>query len=126
MVEILEAKMTMHISYRTAQALKEFLGKDAPEPMEDLYYYKDPITCRTMLMNNPQEDWILAPAYSLHDLLSREFCEAMGNKLISIRKQWPWREEKFKEICVEIFNEYYDGGLPAVEKAIIEIIRRVK
>ena len=52
-------------------------------------------------------------AYQLHDLLSRPFCEAMAPKC---KMFFP------EDVSAEINNAYYHGGLPAVEKALTEMM----
>lgn len=73
-----------HISYETAKRVKEFLEESAPEPVDCKYYreYKDnegqiygpSLTLETDRLYKE------TPAYQLHDLLSRAFCEAMATR----------------------------------------------
>ncbi len=108
--------MNTHISYETAKRLKEFLGDKAPEPMVRGWYLPkshDITELRAPCFNHP-------PAYQLHDLLSRSFQEAF------------WAKFKIGRVfeldvvaanrCLELTKIYYIDGLPAVEKALIEMM----
>ena len=113
--------MNTHISYQTAKALKEFCP-ELPEPMSVAFWkimilatgtpgpvFRD----RDSWYNGKLDCW----AYQLHDLLSRPFCEAMWKML-------PIETHLKTEFSVgkTIWESYYDGGLPAVEAALLEMI----
>lgn len=115
----------MTITYATAKKLKEFLGALSPKPIEDKYWYdheKEPFL-GTLESYKPYFKGI--PAYSLEDLLSKPFCEALALKI------WPAngilyskesRKILVKELSVNMHSAYYDGGMEAVEKALVEMI----
>ena len=77
--------MRTHTSFEVSKRLKEFMGESAPEPMGGMY-----VALRAELINKKMTDfaeyckkWYFVtagvtgcPAYQLHDLLSRPFCEA--------------------------------------------------
>ena len=112
--------MTTHITYKTAKRLKEFLGKDAPEPMMEQYYWvyddgedtgpldKEDVCTKYGKMPKPE-----AHSYQLHDILSKPFCEAMA-------KNTPrWKPDN---IGYSLFTAYFMGGLPQTEKALCEMM----
>ena len=101
--------MTTYISYKTAKMLKEFLGEGAPEPMDDInWWINDEITN--------------IPKYSLHDLLSRPFCEALARKNKVMVKEWGMETTAKDHVGFSIAESYYNGGFPAVEKELLKII----
>ena len=113
----------IYTTYEFSKRLKEFLGEAAPEPMEDYWWIKDPIRGRIEMMINPEEGWIEAPAYQLHDLLSKPFCEAMAKKVdkrreFSERITWKVYQRITRQLCAK----YWKGGLPAVEKALTKMM----
>ena len=99
-----------YTSYEFSKKLKAFLGERAPEPISNDYYHHElgkSIAKKSSVHN--------IPAYQLHDLLSKPFCEAMDKKCE--------RKPDFSISTAEfILWEYYNGGLPAVEKALIEMM----
>ncbi len=111
--------MNTHISYETAKRLKEFLGDKAPEPMVRGWYLPkshDITELRAPCFNQP-------PAYQLHDLLSKPFCEAV----VKAGKEKQGIDTELVETTLSDWPEviariYFDGGLPAVEKALIEMM----
>lgn len=106
--------MTTHISYKTAKALKEFLADSAPEPMDRKYFLIGAGSANPKPMKVFEPEKSLTPAYQLHDLLSKPFCEAMANKLKGV---WTslWVADK-------IAGVYFDSGLPAVEAELIRLM----
>lgn len=111
--------MNTHISYKTAKRIKEFLGNYAPEPIgEDSYFYDNDecrhtrINLRDNISRKLKSPSTLYPAYQLHDLLSKPFCEAITIKVQLFATM----------VGNRIYSAYYSGGLPAVEKALIEIM----
>jgi len=110
-----------HISYEVAKRLKEFLGKSAPEPLGNGAYFYDNNgnkASKINIMDGPRYGIIYNnpfPAYMLHDLLSKEFCEAM-----SIRK---FGDIGWANMCGgTLWSLYFCGGMPAVEKALLEMM----
>lgn len=105
-----------HITHKTAKMLKEFLGKDAPEPMEKawwiIYHGKPEIFYGDYGVHHDQ-----FPAYQLHDLLSKPFCEAMAKAGTNVNGEYGERR-----ISRHLSEIYFDGGLPAVEKALIQMM----
>lgn len=109
--------MTTHISYECAKRLKEFLGESAPEPKSPMVWA--PGGKRYTLQDGHEWDWrnseYASPAYQLHDLLSKPFINAFG-----INKNW---DKNTSWVFQRKLNaKYYDGGLPAVEKALMEMM----
>lgn len=107
--------MNTHISYETAKRLKEFLGESAPDPMmgimdENSWYGENEMGFICISEKLEHND---IPAYQLHDLLSKPFAETMFPKL-------GWLEAR--DVTTELFWAWEDGGLPAVEKALNEMI----
>lgn len=137
-----------HISYATAKALKEFLGDKAPEPMAQEYFighhkdeamtWADCDNWHNNQMHGHNEKEIAVPAYQLHDLLSKEFCEAMVESGATFFIQWiadghkKGRYKKLKAnmpiedagwLAKELFHAYYfNGGLPAVEAELMRMM----
>lgn len=110
--------MTTHISYECAKKLKEFMGESAPEPMKSemgqIWIYDSECPDDGMLQGVSMSagDY---PAYCLHDLLSKPFCEAMANK------------EKYgfirgQEMAGIISSAYYSAGIPAVEAELMKMM----
>jgi len=116
--------MTTHISYSTAKKLKAFLGESAPEPMEDNkrgYYGKD------LMCYVPEESaterhkyTFDGYAYRLEDLLSKPFCEAFLDTMEN-KKHW-CPVDSNADLSHELAYKYFFGGLPAVEKALCEMM----
>lgn len=114
-----------HITYETAKMLKAFLGDKAPEPMKG--------EMGTIWIYDPEcpDDGILQgvslsagdyPAYQLHDLLSKPFCEAFIKERFARglnSQSAAWEIVTYLEMVV---NSYYSGGLPAVEKSLTEMM----
>lgn len=113
--------MTTHISYKCARRLKEFCP-ELPEPMADntghgrwwyerdnpnLYVFKD-------------DGHISYPAYQLHDILSKAFCEAFVKNLSD--KEWPVTKDCPEQISKMAREVYYVGGLPAVEAELLKMM----
>lgn len=108
-----------HITYKTAKMLKEFLGESAPEPMNGKCYGHDGKIFHT-LAGYPHT---LFPTYQLHDLLSKPFCEAMikaGKEKQGISEDMA--TDVLADWSTEIGYAYFNGGLPAVEKALMEMM----
>ena len=121
-----------HISYETAKALNKFLGDSAPAPMElewfydlsDKSVYYDPY-------NDPYNaDPGIEPAYKLHDLLSKPFCEAIANKLPPIKVHTDceigWNSVCCDDVYLNLSGSYKNGGLPAVEQELLRMIEEAK
>jgi len=121
-----------HTSYKLSKALKEFLGDSAPEPMGLRVWAK--------VKSGPAKGDVLLidympgvvgieqfPAYQLHDLLSKPFCEAMANaraKIVFIGKGMgkKFNKRTAEIIAHDLLNRYYDGGLPAVEAELFRMM----
>ena len=117
----------IYTTYEFSKRIKAFLGDKAPEPMKG--------EMGTIWIYDPEclDDGILQgvslsagdyPAYQLHDLLSKPFCEAVAE---ITDKNDP--DEKHRKkigrviIAQELFAEYYKGGLPAVEEALVQMLK---
>ena len=107
-----------HISYKLSKALKEFLGKDAPEPMDDLDYY-------TVAFDTPEHEKFgdKIPCYALHDLLSKPFCEAF----VKVGKvKFGFDEDEVTDYIADWSTEmsyaYWNGGLSAVEVELFKMM----
>lgn len=118
-----------HISYKCAKALKEFMGENAPEPMEDnplAYYGEDlmhyvPAEKETEMHRQIFNGF----AYQLHDLLSKEFCEAIGPAIFNkdfLKMKEIEREAFGVYMSKKIWSWWYDGGLPAVEAELFKMM----
>ena len=106
-----------HITHKTAKALKEFLGKSAPEPMKLKWYHPG----GTLSKYEPTNfDGI--PAYQLHDLLSKPFCEAFIKERFARGLNCEAAAWELTGYLERMINWYYNGGLPAVEKALCEMM----
>jgi hypothetical protein len=90
-----------HITYATAKLLKEFLGISCPCPLDDNDWYGRDV-----------EGEAQYPSFQLHDLLSKPFFEAMEAKL----------GVKYNGELSMLGCRYFDGGLPAVESALVEMM----
>ena len=120
-----------HTNYEVSKRLKEFLGGNAPEPMLKHYYWKPysgykifgPHTYNESEADREQ----VCPAYQLHDLLSKPFCEAMAKKIgyPTLSMNWSMRT-KSSYLHTIWSNAYFKGGLPAVEKALMEMMKEAK
>ena len=117
----------MTLSYEVCKRLKEFLGEDAPEPIDsELWTHVPPkISSSDNCLKSMREHPYLTPVYKLHDILSKPFCEALAKKC-DIEKvypkaftQCPWKEVLIRNI---LCSEYYDGGYPAVEKELMQMM----
>ena len=111
--------MNTHISYETAKALKSFCP-ELPEPMEGnpkAYYGKDLLCYAHDEKDTSAHKYTFDGfAYQLHDLLSKPFCEALADKLPQFKKSMGWG------VHYELSEEYFNGGLPAVEACLMKMI----
>ena len=112
-----------HISYQTAKALKEFCPK-LPEPMDKAYWSNDGnALLRTAPFSYDTKLGMGYPAFQLHDLLSKPFCEAFVK---SGRIKFGFDEDEVTDLIAdwstEIAYAYWNGGLPAVEACLMEMI----
>lgn len=71
--------MNTYITYKTASALKDFIGDITPEPMDAKIYFAN-FEGEIMVGNSGivHKSFHLAPAFRLEDVLSRQFCEAFA------------------------------------------------
>ena len=110
--------MNTHISYKTSKALKEFCP-ELPEPMGDTWYRNDGVLCDSWIDRRD----IRFPAYQLHDLLSRPFCEALSKK--NPKHNFFEGDEPCDipyDISIVLMERYHDSGLPSVEACLMEMI----
>ena len=113
--------MNTHITYETAKALKSFCP-ELPEPikgeMGDIWIY-DPECPEDGLLQGVSLSAGDYPAYQLHDLLSKPFCEALAGKISNRNRFYLLSPEG---IGANLNESYWLGGLPAVEKALLEMM----
>ena len=110
--------MKVHTSYEVSKRLKEFMGESAPEPM-DKKCYEDKfgsIVCAWYKSSS-------YPAYQLHDLLSKPFCEAF----VKVgAKRFGFGEDEITDFVAdwstEMAHAYWNGGLEAVEAALMKMM----
>jgi hypothetical protein len=122
--------MKVHTSYEVSKRLKEFMGESAPEPMGKMYWNTDgptrgmgagqgtPICFGALGFKNG--DKYTYPAYCLHDLLSKPFITAMEKRMYSPEVLGDGYDER--EHYHQILNAWVDGGMEAVEKALLEMM----
>lgn len=124
--------MTTHLSYKVSKKLKEFLGESAPEPMDGKAWNKG-----RFMDNSHGPEYIgpnvgngenlsfysLAPAYQLHDVLSKPFCKAFIKERFARGLNYEAAAWELTGYLERMINEYYKGGLPAVEKALEEMMK---
>jgi len=111
-----------YTSYALSKALREFLKESAPEPMQnaDSSYCVSCKKCNNGANCKNKKNRV-RPIYSLHDLLSRPFVEAMA------KKRYNSDHYHFPEIYrATISDAYYNGSLPAVETALMEMMKESK
>ena len=108
----------MTITYATSKALTKFLGDSAPEPMSNDWWCCFHENGYTPNLYKDEKSNI--PAYQLHDLLSRPFLQAFTAKRKDMQNSaiilWP--EVTGGYLC----KQYYDGGMEAVEKCLIQMM----
>lgn len=111
------------LSYETSKRLKEFLGESAPEPMDNNWYeiYEEPLSTSVRMgyKQFASRDYTVAvcPAYTLEDLLSRPFCEAMS-KRIGGTNHPVILDARPSVYQGELSFQYWKGGFPAVESEL--------
>ena len=111
----------MTFSYEVCKRLRKFFGKDVPAPIDnELWCYVPPRISSTddaakSMKNHPY----LSPVYKLHDVLSKEFCEAFCKR--SHRPQ-----SSVGYIGIKIMYAYQEGGYPAVEEELIRMMENNK
>lgn len=109
--------MNPHISYKISKNLKEFLGDNAPVPLNNSVRWMDtqflkkssPYLLRDGNSKNGYN------AYQLHDLLSKPFCEAMTGKGLG-KRHFPFMS--WYGVSKELYLKYIEGGMPAVESEL--------
>lgn len=103
-----------HTSYEFSKRLKEFLGESAPEPISPWAYDAKIKTKGPWKWHEEERRKTDFPAYQLHDLLSKPFCEAMNKRM---------KSPSWFNISTTIFHAYVlHGGLPSVEKALTKMM----
>ena len=118
--------MRTHTSYEVSKRLKEFMGEGAPEAMDHVRWivplngskpYTFPARDNVIMAHDVQR----VPAYQLHDLLSRPFCEAFLDALEKKTGYCP--VDGNDDLAIDIIaRKYFFYGLPAVERALIEMM----
>ena len=114
-----------HTSYEVSKKLKEFLGDSAPLPIAETYWRdSDPdfpvaIISGRNIYGRTGNDYGDIPAYQLHDLLSKPFTEAISKVLYPGEVMDKYDEMEFAHTFL---NAYWDGGMFAVEKALLEMM----
>jgi hypothetical protein len=115
----------IHTCYEVSKRLKEFLGKDAPEPITPIWWDAHPPAVQRVIGpavdgyadNSNWRDLMrehnMPPAYQLHDLLSKPFFEAMENRM--------GNKDQNGSLSM-LACHYFDGGMEAVEKALCEMM----
>ena len=99
-----------HTEYKLSKQLKEFFGKDAPEPI----IYQGYTESGSFIDADSNLTYLIVyPAYSLEDILSRPFCIAIDLRIPGA---------KARDIAKQLFSAYYDDGFPAVEAEIAKLI----
>jgi len=106
----------IHTSYEVSARIKEFLGESAPEPLSEQWY-----TSLGTIVNNGLR--LKPPAYQLHDLLSKLFTEAMFKKVgvVEMTDTDLGIEDDY-DVFLKISYAYYEGGLPVVERVLMEMM----
>lgn len=109
-----------HISYEVSKRLKEFLGEGAPEPMGNEIY---DIGTHQIEGADVSPNRTHFPAYQLHDLLSKPFCEAFAGKNPKHELfEGTSKRDMPCHVSVVINERYFEGGLLAVERALMEMM----
>ena len=125
--------MRTRTSYAVSKRLKEFLGESAPEPMGNEFVWQWPDTPVVWHMDEgseypPKDPSIVSyPAYRLEDLLSRPFCEAF----VKVgAKKFGFDEDEITDFVADWSTEmayaYWNGGLEAVEAALMKMMDKEK
>lgn len=117
----------IHISYEVSKRLKEFLGESAPTPMVGFYWRPedtDDIEIISFINFNGEKTKDFYPAYQLHDLLSKPFTDAIFKKIgvVEMTDTDMGIEDDY-DVFLKISYSYYEGGLPAVERALMEMMK---
>lgn len=88
---------SIYISCKTARLLKEFLGNDIPEPLAYYAHWTKHAGIRKInLQSKLKKCWLKSgsskqyPAYQLHDLLGKPFCEAWNKTIFGCGTTAPW------------------------------------
>jgi hypothetical protein len=110
----------IHTCYTTSIALKKFLHNSCPEPLDKCYWINEHGDIRSVYKEEVQEWYI--PIFCLHDLLSKPFCEAFIRERFARRLNYEAAAWELSGYLERMINEYYNGGLPAVEKALLEMM----
>ena len=113
-----------HISYEVSKRLKEFLGDSAPDPMEPGWWVETTDGGHTWPDIHTCHEKTDPPAYQLHDLLSKPFTDAMFKKVgvVEMTDTDMGIEDDY-DVFLKISYAYYEGGLPAVEKSLMEMMK---
>ena len=122
-----------HTSYELSKALKEFLKDSAPEPIMQVWWDAHPPQVERLIgPDAPHTGWDrykdngswrelmkahnMIPAYTLEDILSKPFCEA----LIATKKVAYCGGDILNR---KLANDFYYGNFPAVEKELWRLIK---
>ena len=108
----------IHTCYTTSIALKKFLHNSCPEPLDKCYWINEHGDIRSVYKEEVQEWYI--PIFCLHDLLSKPFITAMEKRMYSPEVLGDGYDER--EHYHQILNAWVDGGMEAVEKALLEMM----
>ena len=115
--------MRTHTSYAVSKRLKEFMGEGVLEPMKPKYWSKGPYGLPGTLSKFQSCNMDSFPAYQLHDLLSRPFCEAF----VKVgAKKFGFDEDEITDFVADWSTDmayaYWNGGLEAVEAALMKMM----
>ena len=120
-----------HTSYEVSKRLKEFLGDNLPKPMGLRWWIMNqekPSGAPWLLHEGDAEKYdkmgtLCYPAYRLEDLLSKPFTDAMFKKIgvVEMTDTDMGIDDDY-DVFLKISYAYYEGGLPAVEKALCEMM----
>jgi len=66
----------LYINYKVCKKIKDTLGSDAPLPLDFQFWATDKILFTCAVTSLKSYD---IPAYQLHDILSKRFCEAIAD-----------------------------------------------
>lgn len=104
----------IRISYDVAGKIYKFLGETAPEPLDEMWHTLKPGVAISGGVFGGKIRYV-GPAYQLHDLLDKPFTLAFSARIGKTRS---YAIDLYKELAMEYFN----SGLPAVEKRLCEIM----
>ncbi|MGD9642815.1 MAG: hypothetical protein AB7V08_08755 [Elusimicrobiales bacterium] len=103
----------LYVNYKVCKKIKDILGSDAPLPLDLKFFATDKILFTCAVTSLKSYD---IPAYQLHDILSKKFCEALAN----LFESGVFCNSTYIAVC--LLDAYQTEGFNSLETELEHII----